>query len=460
VAGIGFELRRVLQKGGLTRILGVGLAGTAVVAGPWLLSVFGIFLIQHAAGPALGESPLHFSAAIVFSYTVSLVLMSGLHYGFTRLVSDLVYEEKNREAGSALLACLLLVFGVSAAAAAAGILPWHLGGTIARPALFGFAAAALFVVINLNWIVMSFISLLRSYLGILAVYLAGAGVSLGGVILLGRAWGTAGALLGYTAGQLVTVIVLYLMSLARYRPSGISFRPLFSAIRRHPFLALSGLAYAWATWADKVVSWALFGHPVAGTWMRTFDPYDIPIFFAILTLVPGLVYFTIETETAFYPRLREFLRAIATGTWRKIQVTRRGMVASLAGGLREQTLLQGLVSLGLIVFAPSVAGVLFGPGVDITTLRVTLAAVFLHALFLSIMIFLFYFELYGSAFAATVVFLGINLAASLLAGLLVGPGLLGLGYLCGGAAGCAAGGAFLSRAVRRIDRILFLRAAG
>ncbi len=234
MAGIGFELRRVLQKGGLARIVGVSLAGTAVAAGPWLLSVFGIFLIQHAAGAALSESPLLFSAAIVYCYALSLVLMSGLHYSFTRQISDLIYEERTREAASALVSCLLLVLAAALVIGTAGVLPWRLPGVVARPRLFSAAVVALFVVINANWIVMSFISLLRSYTGILLVYVGGAVVSLGGVLLLGRAYATAGALLGYTAGQLFTVLVLYLMTLARHKPKGISLggSPRASAVTR------------------------------------------------------------------------------------------------------------------------------------------------------------------------------------------------------------------------------------
>jgi hypothetical protein len=43
MAGIGFELKRVLRQGGIVRFIGVSLAGTAIVAGPWLLSVLGHF---------------------------------------------------------------------------------------------------------------------------------------------------------------------------------------------------------------------------------------------------------------------------------------------------------------------------------------------------------------------------------------------------------------------------------
>lgn len=460
MAGIGFELRRVLQKGGLARIIGVSLAGTAVVAGPWLLSVFGIFLIQHVAGAALQEAPRVFSASIVYCYALSLVLMSGLHYAFTRQISDLIYEERSREAASALLSCLLLVLAAAAVLGAAGILPWRLSGVVSRPRLFAVSLLVLFIVINLNWIVMSFVSLLRSYTGILLVYLGGAVVSLIGVMLLGRIYATAGALLGYAIGQLFTVIVLYLMTLRRYKPAALSLAGLIAGIRRHPWLFLAGLTYAWATWAEKIVYWTVFGTAVQGTWMRVFDAYDIPIFFAILTLVPGLVFFTIETETSFYPRLREFLRAVASGTWKKIQEKKAGMIRSLGEGMREQSLLQGLVSVTLIVFAPAVGRALFGPGVNVTTLRVTLAAVFLHSLFLSLMVFLFYLEMYDRAFLATLVFFAANLGVSLVLALVIGERLLGAGYVAGGAAGSLTAWIFLARALKRIERILFLRASG
>ena len=194
--------------------------------------------------------------------------------------------------------------------------------------------------------------------------------------------------------------------------------------------------------------------------MFVFDSYDVPMFFAILTLIPSLIYFTIETETSFYPRLREFLRCVGAETWRRIQEKKRAMIGSLGAGLREQSILQALVSVTLIILAPAVGRALFGPEVNVAALRLVLAAVFFHSLFLSLMIFLFYLELYGRAFVATFVFFAVNLAASVGTALIGGTGLLGLSYIAGGAAGSAAAGIFLSRSIRRIDRTLFIRAAG
>lgn len=460
MAGIGFELKKVISRGGIVRFLGASLAGTAVVAGPWLLSVLGIFLIQRYAGIALTEAPALFSATIVYAYAFSLIIASGLHYIFTRQVSDLIWEEKNTEAGSALLSFLLATLVLSAGAAAAGIIPLHLEGVLSRPLLFSLAAGLLFVTINLNWVLMSFISLLKSYTGILLVYLGGSLVSFLGVVLLAPRASTAGAMLGYALGQAFTAVVLYAMTLARFAPRRVSLRQFFSYLVRYRFLFLAGLLYAWATWADKVVAWFVSGTPVEGSWFRVHDPYDIPTFFAILTMIPGLLYFTIETETSFYPRLRQFLRCLSTGTWQAIQERKRSMARSLWAGLREQSLLQLICTVVLIVLAPQVGGALFGPTLRIPVLRITLAAVFFHSLFLSLMIFLFYLELYGRASLAALVFFVVNLASSLVLGWIGGPDLLGASYLAGGAAGSLAAAIFLSRSLRTIDRTLFIRSSG
>lgn len=460
MAGIGFELKRVLQRGGIIRVLGVSLAGTAIVAGPWLLSALGIFLIQQYAASALTEARSLFTALIVYCYAFSLVLFSGLHYVFTRQISDLIYQHKNREAGSALASFLLALFALSALVAAAGLLPLRIVGEVSRPVLFLLAAGLLFTVINLNWVIMSFITLLKSYIGILLVYLGGTLISLLGVRFFGALYATAGALLGYALGQCFTAIVLYLMTLKGYAPIRLSLKGFLSYLLRYRLLFLAGLLYAWASWADKIVFWFTLGKRMAGSWFRVFDPYDVPIFFAILTMIPGLIFFTIETETSFYPRLRRFLRCLGKESWTGIIRSKQMMLRTMSAGLREQSILQAICSVTLIILAPAIGHALFGDSVDASALRLTLGAVFFHALFLTLMIFLFYFELYVQTVAAVLVFFAVNVTASLAIGMMGATRFLGLSYLAGGVAGSVVAGVLLSLSARRIDRTLFARAAG
>jgi uncharacterized membrane protein len=47
MAGIGFELRKVITKGGLGSFIKAAFSGVMIVAGPWLLSIVGITLIRQ-----------------------------------------------------------------------------------------------------------------------------------------------------------------------------------------------------------------------------------------------------------------------------------------------------------------------------------------------------------------------------------------------------------------------------
>jgi uncharacterized membrane protein len=483
MAGIGFELRRVLREGGIRRFLAVGLAGTAIVAGPWLLSILGILLIQGFASSLLSEAPALFMSVIVYCYSFSLIIASGLHYVFTRWISDLIWEEKQGEAGSALLACMLIVCAGSALIGLAGVLPLRLAGVISHPRLFTVSAVVLFVGINLNWLLMSFVSLLKRYFAILLVYLGGSLVSFLGVFVLGRAYDTGGALLGYAAGQWLTVMALYAMTLGRFRPmgrgrpsggggkpqasagsprknaAGLPFGKFAGYLWRFRLLFLSGMLYAWAMWADKVVFWFAFGRRVPGAWFSIYDPFDIPVFFAMLTLIPSLIYFTVQGETSFYPRLRDFLVSLREGTYQRIQEKKYQMIRVMNTGLYELALLQGISTIVAVLLAPAISSGLFGGGVSVPILRLTLIAVFFHAVFLCLMILLFYFQLFPQALLSVSAFFIVNLAASLALARFRLESLVGGSYMAGGIAGCAVAISLLGPFAARIDRIIFMRSA-
>ncbi|HEB10082.1 MAG TPA: hypothetical protein ENI06_02575, partial [Spirochaetales bacterium] len=122
MAGIGFELQRVLRKGGMTSFLQVALSGVIIVAGPWLLSIIGIFLISRFAGFALKEGASLFMGVIIYSYAFSLFIFGGTHYVFTRFISDLIYLEKKEESAAALILASMTVTLLAGLVGFAGVL--------------------------------------------------------------------------------------------------------------------------------------------------------------------------------------------------------------------------------------------------------------------------------------------------------------------------------------------------
>lgn len=479
MAGIGFELQRVLRRGGLGSLITVALSGIMIVAGPWLLSIAGIFLIGRFAAFALQEGQGLFMGVIIYSYAFSLALFGGFHYIFTRRIADLVYLEERRQAIRTLAAACLAVFAVSAAIGAGACCGISTAG-LSRPLLFKSFAVLFFATINVVWLAMIFISLLKRYGSIFLIFLVGMLASVAGVLTLGRSLGLGGAMLGFAGGQLATVIALLVLAFGEYRsgrgaggggetrvepgpedpaptdcgPPGL--RGLVAYAGRFRFLFLTGLLYSLGIWIDKFVYWAAFGQRVPGGFMRLFDSYDLAVYFANLTLIPGLVYFVVVLETGFYTRLAEFLRALQHGTYQEIQGRKYALRRGLRTGLREQTLFQGVASAAFLILAPAILRVFFPGAVELPVLRITLLAVYFQLLFLVLMTVLFYFEQYRQAFVGALVFCGVNLAGALAT--VVVPQLpFGSSYLAAGVAASAVSALHAFDSVRRADRLIYSR---
>jgi uncharacterized membrane protein len=458
MAGIGFELQRALKKGGIGTFLKVALTGIIIVAGPWLLSMLAIFLISRFLGYALEENRRLFLSVIVYSYAFSLFLFGGSHYIFTRYISDLIYLEKNREAGASLIIFTVLILAASSLVALAAV--WFIPAELlSRPLLFKLSAWLFFATVNVLWILMVFVSLLRRYVAVFVVYLGGIVASIVGVSLLGRLYALAGAMLGFAAGQLMTVILLAVLALKEYPPGRLApaLRDLIRYFPKYGSLLLSGTFYYWAIWIDKIVFWFGHGEPVEGTFFRLFDFYDIPVYLTNLTMIPGLVYFIVVFETGFYLLLKDFLQSLGTGTHRTIQERKYALIRGIASGLREQVLFQGLLVLVIGLLASRLSASLFDGSLAVTTFRVSLAAVFFHFMYLTLMTFLFYFELYRQSAFCSFLYFAVNTAGSLAIVYWGSAEMAGYSYLAAGIFATLTAGSLLFTSARRIDRTILIR---
>ena len=457
MAGIGFELQKVLKGGGLANALKVTLAGIVIVAGPWLISIVGIFILNRFASFALSEGADLFMAAIVYTYAVSLSLFGGLHYIFTRYISDLIFVRKERRASSS-LALALILFSIMTALVSTGAVLFIRNDSISYIWLYRLSAVCLFVTVNLIWLVMIFITLLKKYMTIFLVYLSGMAFSFGAVYVLGEQFGLGGALAGFTSGQVIILLLLYLLILHEYPPLNIfrEFKPLLSYFRKFRFLFLAGVFYSAGIWIDKIVLWIMKGQSVGGTWFHLFETYDIAVYFANLTIIPGLVYFMIFSETDFYGTLRKFLLSVEKGILTKINEEKYKVLKVTGRSLYEQNFFQGVISLGLIILAPSINNTFLGGLTDVITLRMVLAGAFFHIFYLTELTFLFYIEMYRVAFFTALFFFIVNAVVTASASLLAFP-WYGIGYFIAAMLSSLISYFFLYTGVRSLDRRVYGR---
>jgi len=455
MAGIGFELQKVLKGGGIASLFKVALAGIVIVAGPWLISIVGIFFLNRFAGFALTEASELFMAAIVYSYAFSLSLFGGIHYIFTRYISDLIYLRKEGRAVATLLLTMVLFIIMTAILSSVAVY-FIKTESISSLLLYKVSAVFLFIVINLIWLVMMFITLLKKYMTIFLVYLSGMGISFVSVYFLGSTYKLGGALAGFTAGQLYILLFLLFLIVKSYKPGNIwiEFKPLLQYFSKYKYLFLAGFFYSAGIWIDKITLWILIGSSVKGTYLQLFEPYDITVYFTNLTIIPGLVYFMVFSETDFYSTLRKFLLIIEKSTLSRIREEKYKLIRTMNRSIYEQSFFQGVISLGLIIMAPVINSSLLSNLSDSVTLRIVLAAVFFHLFFLTVITFLFYVEMYREAFFSTLLFFIMNISLTIILAYVQFP-YYGAGYLAASFCASLLSFFFLKSGVKNLDRRVY-----
>ncbi|MFP4365159.1 MAG: exopolysaccharide Pel transporter PelG [Spirochaetia bacterium] len=455
MAGIGFELKRALSRGRLSDILQVAISGILIVAGPWIFSIISITLVQRFARGTLGEGLDLFIAVMVYSYAFSLILFSGFHFIFTRTVADLLYEKKTGQGLYTMLVLLIPFNAASLVISGAAAVFLQLPATVSYPLLFKFSMVLLFLSINLIWVIMVFLSLLKWYARILIVYAGGMGFAFLLIVYLSTGFGTAGALLGFAVGHALIAGLLCFIILLEEKPVRIEkvFFTFFSSLKKNHLLFFTGLFLYAGAWIDKVVFWIGFGAPVSGTFFRLFESYDIAVYYANLGMIPGLAFFVIFTETQYYVYLRKFILALVN---KPLQVIRRQhykLTTQVRRALLEQTLFHGVCSVCIVLTAQYFIR-FFVYKVPLPVFALSVGAVFFHLLMFTLINFLFYTEHYGFTLFVSLCFFAVNL---ILAIITAAGGLelwTGLSYGAS-AAGASIIGIFLfAEVLKKVDRYI------
>ena len=97
MAGIGFELRKHLQKGSFTGYLQAYTAAGIISSGPWIISILGILAIGlMTTSEALSSAFVgKFQVSVTYLMATTLILTGPLQFLLTRFVSDRHYEQQD-----------------------------------------------------------------------------------------------------------------------------------------------------------------------------------------------------------------------------------------------------------------------------------------------------------------------------------------------------------------------------
>ncbi|UXI04052.1 exopolysaccharide Pel transporter PelG [Photobacterium sp. TY1-4] len=399
MAGIGFELRKILEKNTLLSVLeAYGLAGL-ISSGPWVISILALLSIGLLSIGTIFpvEAIVQFLVIVTYLMAGSLIISGLFQLLLTRFISDLVYVNEDHRVVPNLLGSMLLT-SVIAAVIGGGLLFWASG---LAPAEKLTIFTSLVLLCN-QWLIIIFLSGMKEYYRILVTMVLSYGLmivlslTIPGLNLLG--------LLLIFCGCQGLVTFSFLFFVIRDFPAKqlVAFEFLNPNKVFYSLMAC-GLLYNIGVWLDKFVFWFReeTSHIVIAPFRASYI-YDLPIFVAYLAIIPGMAVFMLRMETDFAGACLKFYGAVRKGaTLSSIYLLKNKMVLACQQSIYEIFKVQGMTLALLLLWAEEILVALKIDLAYLHLLYADLIGVSLQVLVMSILNVMYYLDKRYAALSLT-----------------------------------------------------------
>lgn len=402
-----------------------GYAGI-ISAGPWVISIFGIiglsFLKYFDVIPA--DLIQKFQISITYLIAFSLVFSSFTQHSFTRYISDREYERRfdmilpNFNGALLVLTVLAGIFGLSFS-----MLFTH------QTWIYRILFASSFVVLCNIWFTTNLLSGIKAYKTLLFVFFLGYGLT----ILLGyffRDYGLEGLMTGFFIGQFILLFGMLVTLFRHYAPEYLVDFDFLKPGRIFMVLVFVSIFYNLGIWVDKFIFWyaPFASHAVIGP-LRSSLIYDVPIFLAYITIIPGMAIFLFRMETDFVECYRQYYSSIEEGeTLFNIINARQRLTDVARRGLFDIIRYQGLTIFAAFIMGPQILAWLRISKHYIYLFNIDIVGTALLVIFLALLNILFYLSRIKKALFLCVLFFILNAGLSLLT-LYLGVFYFGYGFV-------------------------------
>lgn len=383
MAGIGFELRKLFQEQGLINNVKAYAYSSLTTIGPMVLCMFLIIALQRMMSFYDGsyiEWELYI-ATVTYCFIFSIVITSGISMVLTRFIADMIFEKKYKTLLSSFYGSLIIILPIGA------LIAWLFLRNVSADIGYKAATYLFFMELIMIWMQGIYLSALKDYMRIVRSFAIGVVVSLiSGYLLFAFAalQSTTSALLAIDIGFFV-IVLLSLQHFEHIFPRAESryYFTFLSYFKKYPSLFFTGSFVYGGIYLHSFIYWlGPKGIHVADRYL-VMPTYDLPVFYAFISVVPTLVMFVVSVETAFYEKFRTYyLNVLDGGTYQEINKAKKEMQKTL---LREVSFLMEVQLLFTIL---SIAiGMKMLPRIGFTMAQLDLFNILVLGYFLFIMMF-------------------------------------------------------------------------
>lgn len=426
MAGIGFELRKILSKKGYIRLLEAYLYAGVISSGPWLISIVGIALIGILSlGLVVPKVFLQqFQVSVTYLFVFSLILSGVFQFSYVRYIADRLFERRTELVLPTFAATILVLTFASAAIGAIVFFGFFPEASM----LYRILMISSFVVLCNTWIAVIFLTGMKKHKEIAWIFL----LSYTLLALLSLAlseYGLDGLLGGFWFGQVLLFTGLLRLIVSNY-PSRTLFSPdFFRRIGEYRKLVLVGFIFNLGIWIDKIMFWFYVPTSEHLIGLFRFSPiYDFPIAVAYLSIFPGMAAFLLRIETDFVEYYQKFYDAVRDGgTLDHIQEMRNEMVWSIQQGVLEIIKIQLLAMLCFFAAGGYVLDLMGIPRLHHPLLYIDLVSVSLHVVMVGLLSVFFYLDAQTTVLKLSALLLVLNALLTAVS-LHLGPFFYGYGF--------------------------------
>ncbi|MDD4910705.1 MAG: exopolysaccharide Pel transporter PelG [Sideroxydans sp.] len=426
MAGIGFGLRKLLEKPGYFGLFRAYLYAGIIGSGPWVLSIIGILIVGFVSLGVVSPQVLitQFQVSVTYLIMGSLIFTGLFQLAFTRFISDWLYKQLAIEVLPNFNGILLIT------TLSGGILGLLLLAVFFEETslLYRMFMLTGFVVLCDIWLSTVLLSGLKKYHAILWNFFIGYSVAISCAYLL-RPYGLEGLLFGFVIGHVVLLFGMMFIIVQQFPANRFIAFQFFTQGALHTRLIWIGFLYNLAVWIDKILFWYYpdTGEVVIGP-LRASLIYDLPIFLAYLAIIPGMAVFIVRIETDFVEYYEKFFDSVRNGgALNRIQELGNGMQHAVRQGISEIVMVQSIAVLFVFLLGEKLLNALSISLLYLPLLYVDLVAAGLQVVFLGILNVLFYLDKLKIVLWLCILFVTTNVVFTLIS-LYLGAAFYGYGF--------------------------------
>ncbi len=456
MAGVGFALKKLFRdKQGYLGSIKAYAVSTVVTEGPMVLTILMLLMLRGLlqAFKATYREEEIFLFTFTYILIFSLIFSNAVLMFINRYISDCIYQEQIDRIIPTFYGVVffLVLIGGGAAFIYLLLLPVTM--------IYRVVVLTSFCIMLIIWVQVAFLSAVKQYAKVITGFFAGViTTTLTAMILMYVNWNPLMSALVAGMFGFFVMAVMFMQEMLGCYPSGtFNLFQFFPALDEYKILILTGTSMALGLFAHNFVVWTSSYHEAVFDLGVFCSRYDVPVFFATLTITPMLVQFVVSLEVNFYEKYREYFDAVLYGgTLKDIQAAKKSMTRVLIREIAEMMEIQ--------LFVTIICAVFLGAALDNIGFTAEMTGIFrilcfgycMYGLAKSLIILLLYFDDRTGACISSVIFL-ISSTVLTAVTLKFGASFWGAGFFAGAVCTAVYTLVRLLKDLKRLEYLIFCK---